>query len=238
MVPSARSLAVGFGVAALALGSYAVARWTPLFAVHSIEVVGVDRPTAARIRGALQELEGESLVALRSDDVQRRLAVLPEVLSASYDRAFPNTLVVFVRPERPVGVLRRGDESWLVSARGRAIARLRVGESAALPRIWVGRNVVVGAAALVSDADTLRAIRTLALRGIGALPPVRSVRIDRRDVTLVLTSGLEVRLGHDEALPLKLAVAAGVLPKIGAEAGRETLYLDVSVPERPVAGVS
>jgi cell division protein FtsQ len=236
IAPSSRSLAVGFGVAALALASYGIARWTPLFAVRSIEVVGVGGPTAAHVRAALRELEGRSLLELRSDDVQLPLAALPDVLSARYDRSFPNTLVVFVRPERAVGVIRRGDESWLVSARGRAIAQMRLGERPALARIWVGPNVSVTLGSLLSDSDTFRAVRTLALPGIVSLPRVRTARIERRDLTLVLTSGLEVRLGHDEAVPLKLAVASRVLSRLGAATPGETLYLDVSVPERPVAG--
>jgi hypothetical protein len=41
-----------------------------------------------------------------------------------------------------------------------------------------------------------------------------------------------VRLGDALDVPLKLAVAARVIPLLGAE----TAYLDVAVPERPVAG--
>jgi cell division protein FtsQ len=224
-------------LAALAFGSYAVARWTPLFAVRSIEVVGADRGTAVHVRAALQPLEGRSLVALRSADVQLPLSRLPEVVSASYDRSFPNTLIVFVRPEHPVAVLRRGNESWLVSARGRAISRLRVGGRAGLPRIWVGQNVSVALGALISDQSTLRAARTLALSGIAALPQIRTARSGEEGLTLVLASGLEVRLGRDEMLPLKLAVAARILRKLDLAAEAKTLYLDLSVPERPVAAI-
>jgi len=49
---------------------------------------------------------------------------------------------------------------------------------------------------------------------------------------LRLRSGLEVRLGDASQLPLKLAVTAHVLPLLVAG----TTYLDVAVPDRPVAG--
>jgi cell division protein FtsQ len=235
-LPSARSLAVGFAMASLVLASYAAAKWTPLFALQSIEVVGADRATALRVRAALSELEGESLVGLRADDVRRRVAALPGVVTATHDRAFPHTLVVFVQPERPVAVLRRGDESWLMSARGRAIARLRVGARPALPRIWVKQNVTAALGALVSDSDTLRAIQTLAIPGVLALPAIRTARVEGNDVTLVLRSGLELRLGGIEDAPLKLAIAARVIRRLTADGDAATLYLDVSVPERPVTG--
>ena len=52
-------------------------------------------------------------------------------------------------------------------------------------------------------------------------------------MTLVLDSGLEVRLGDLGDLRLKLAIAKRILQAVGA--GPSTSgYLDVSVPERPV----
>jgi hypothetical protein len=59
------------------------------------------------------------------------------------------------------------------------------------------------------------------------------VRFREHDLTFVLGSGLELRLGDIRAVRLKLAVAAQVLP--GLQNGDYT-YLDVSVPGRPVAG--
>ena len=57
-----------------------------------------------------------------------------------------------------------------------------------------------------------------------------SQRIDQ--LTLRLRSGLELRLGGLRDVELKLAVAARVIPRLPDGAG----YLDVSVPDRPVAG--
>jgi hypothetical protein len=51
-------------------------------------------------------------------------------------------------------------------------------------------------------------------------------------LTLRLRSGLELRLGGLRDVGLKLAVAARVIPRLPDGAG----YLDVSVPDRPVAG--
>jgi hypothetical protein len=47
----------------------------------------------------------------------------------------------------------------------------------------------------------------------------------------VLRSGLEVRLGDLRELRLKLAIARRILAR-----GDPGAYLDVSLPERPVAG--
>jgi hypothetical protein len=61
---------------------------------------------------------------------------------------------------------------------------------------------------------------------------VRSVRLEGADTTLLLRSGVEVRLGREHDLRLKLAVASEVLPQVPDGSS----YLDVAVPDRPVAG--
>jgi hypothetical protein len=63
--------------------------------------------------------------------------------------------------------------------------------------------------------------------------PVRFVRERGSELTFVLRSGLEVRLGDLGDLRLKLAIARRILQAVGANA-TTTGYLDVSVPERPV----
>jgi hypothetical protein len=61
------------------------------------------------------------------------------------------------------------------------------------------------------------------------------VRAREHDLTLLLGSGLELRLGELRAIRLKLAIATRILPGILAHGGYA--YVDLSVPERPVAGV-
>ena len=62
---------------------------------------------------------------------------------------------------------------------------------------------------------------------------VRSVRVSDAELTLVLCTGLEIRLGDPGDLRLKLTIARRVLAASHADA-RTAGYLDVSVPERPV----
>jgi hypothetical protein len=61
---------------------------------------------------------------------------------------------------------------------------------------------------------------------------VKAIRIAHGELTVVLATGLELWLGDPTDVLLKLAVAARVLPHLSGGSA----YLDVSVPERPVAG--
>lgn len=230
--PSGTSLAIGFLLLGIAAGSYGVARETSLFAIQRVEVVGGSPEVRERVRDALRPLEGESLVGLRAADVDSPLAAVPDVAGATYDRAFPETLRVFVNAERPLVVLRRGDESWLVSVRGRVLRRLAPGTLAGLPRLWVRRTVDVGAGSMLSDPTALRGVRLLAAAALELPSTVRTIRFDGDDAFVMLRDGVEVRLGTDRDARLKLAVAATILPRL---ADHET-YLDVAVPARPVGG--
>jgi hypothetical protein len=61
---------------------------------------------------------------------------------------------------------------------------------------------------------------------------IRFVRSHSRELTLVLQSGFEVHLGDPGDLRLKLAIARRLVTALGPD---RTGYVDVSVPERPVA---
>jgi hypothetical protein len=60
---------------------------------------------------------------------------------------------------------------------------------------------------------------------------VATVRATEDELTLVLRSGLELRLGDPRSLPLKLAVGERIAASAGAVGG----YVDLTVPGRPVS---
>jgi len=218
---------VGAGV-----GAYVLARETSVFALERIEVDGAPPAVAAEVRAALGGYRGASLVSFDTRRAALRLAAVADVADASLDRAFPHTLKVRVRLERPVAVLRQGANAWLVSASARVLRELRK-PYPPLPRIWIPRSVDVAVNATLGG---------LGAQGVAALAPLGSLRVraDVREVltgggelTLVLASGTQLRLGDSGDLRLKLAIAKQLLPLT-----RGAAYVDVSVPERPVAGLN
>ena len=232
--PSPRSLAVGFALVAAAAGAYVAARETSVFAVRTIEVRGAPPRVAAQVRAALAPLEGRSLLKIGGGDVRSRVGTLATVSASSYDRAFPHTLRVYVRAEEPLAVLRRGSQAWLVSVRGKVLRALRNPRLSSLPRIWVPRGVTVTEGAALADDEAVRAVRALAPLGRDPfIRRVRDVRVTEHELTMILRSGVEIRLGDASNVLLKLAVAREIVPRLTPPG-----YLDVSVPERPVASVN
>lgn len=235
VLPSGRSLAVAFGLLAAALGAYAAARGTSLFSVHAVEVRGGSPAVTRRVEQALAPLAGRSLLAIDAGDVDHALAGLPDVRAVEVDRAFPRTLRVRVSAERPAAVLRRGADAWLLSERGRVLHPIRGTPPRTLPRIWVARVATPADGAVLSEDEVQRPALTLGAvleADRGFLGRVREARAGEDGVTLVLRSGVEVRLGSSEDVAVKLAVATRILDELsGASAG----YVDVSVPDRAVA---
>lgn len=234
VVPGRRPLLVLGGIALVAAVAFLLSMSTSVFAVRALEVSGGSPAVQAAVREALAEARGESLVGIDLDRLGGLVSALPSVAHASFDRAFPHTLRVRVVPERVVGVVRQGGAAYLVSARGRVVERVARTAAPALPRIWAGRSEALAPGGRVSPS-LLPAVRAVAPLGQIRFPArVASVRTIDGEIRLKLRSGVDVRLGGRDDVTLKLAVAGRVLPLVAPD----TTYLDVSVPERPVAGTA
>jgi cell division protein FtsQ len=237
LVPSGRSLMIGIALVLLALGLYSLARESGMFAVETIQVEGASPVLAAEVRQHLNRYNGRSLVTVDAGAVASRVDGLPAVRRSVVDRAFPHTLRIRVVPETPVAVLRRGADSWLVSARGRVIAPVGLRTHPSMPRIWLPSSTEIDLGALLGDESSALAARSLAaFVGSGFPNRITFVRALDGQITLGLRGGLEIRLGAPVDLRLKIAIAHEIFPTLAPPAQGGPDYLDIAVPEWPVAG--
>jgi cell division protein FtsQ len=232
LLPSGRALIVGFALLFGGILAYVGARETSVFALRSIDVEGAPPVVAAHVRAALQPLQGTSLLVVGRSGIERRLASLSDVADVSFDRDFPHTLRVFVVPAHSVAVLRRGPAAWIVSSDGRVVRSAGMFAAPKLPRVWLARGTSIDVGSTLVDDDAARAVHAIAVARAGRFGArMKAVRSSARELTFVLPSGLEIRLGDDSSLELKVAVARRILPLLN----RTSTFLDVSVPERPIA---
>jgi cell division protein FtsQ len=230
-VPSRQSLLIGLGLLAIAGGAYALARQTSAFAVDRIEIRGASPRVAAQVRHAVAPLRGASLLSLDGSALVHDVDALPTVVTAGYDRAFPHTLRIDVVPERPVAVVRQGAKAWLVSARGRVMRPIPPHGARPLTRIWIPKTTPVAVGGFLPTNHAAAIARALALAA--RFPAHIAFAALRHDgLVFRLRNGLELRLGDPNDVRLKLAIARAALRRLPAG----TLYLDISVPGRPVAG--
>jgi cell division protein FtsQ len=236
LVPTGRSLLIGLALVLAAVGLYAVARETSLFAVRDVRVVGAPPGIAREVAAVAAKEKGTSLLRVDSAALLKEIRALPDVSAVRYDRAFPHTLRLIVKPERPVAVLRRGADSWVVSMRGRIIRSVPAHTRRALPRIWLAPHVRPVAGAFLHDRLSVLAVA--ALNPLVRTPlsaRIANVTTTNGQLTLITGTHVEIVLGSIADLPLKLELVRKILPGLRASGGG-VAYLDVSVPEWVVTG--
>jgi cell division septal protein FtsQ len=229
----------GASVATLCL-LYLGARETPVFAVRTIDIQVTGSPNVRQaVRNATQWVNGKSLVALDGGALISDLESLPAVRSATYDRAFPNTLRIFVEPERPLAIVHLGSDRWVVSDRGRVIRRARPESIPGLPQFRLVGHPAVPPGSFLSDPRGRVVLNALALIPNGFPARVYAARLESGELTLLLRARWgrpELRLGPPVDVARKLAAAAVVIRALSGDERGSVGYVDASLPERVVVG--
>jgi cell division protein FtsQ len=220
---------------------YLGARETSVFAVRTIEVAGGSPAVQSSALRAVQDAKGNSLVALDGSALIEDLEALPTVRSASYDRSFPSTLRIFLRPELPLAVVRLGTDRWLLSERGRVIRRYRQDARVDYPlfELPARPNVVPGS--FITDAGAGAVLSALVDLPDRFPAKISEVFLQDGRLTMRLHASWgepELRLGENADVRAKLAAAALVIRSLNADYGASVAYVDVSVPERTVVGTN
>lgn len=219
-----RRLAVaGAAVTLLALvGGVAVVTLSPLMALDTIEVAGVERLDAEVVAEALDSHLGTPLALLDEQGIRDDLAVFPLIRSYSTEVIPPHTLVVRIVERAPIAAIERGAVVDLVDAAGVVV------ESS--PERPEGIPLI---AAESADPQSL-AFRSVAAV-LTALPGELRATVDvirastRDDVVFSMTGvGHRVVWGSAERSEFKARVLAAALGATNQSSPRE---YDVSAPE-------
>jgi cell division protein FtsQ len=204
-------------------------RDSSLVRVRDVTVSGIRGPQSEQIRRAL-EVEGREMTTLhvRENTLLGAVAQYPVVRSLRTETDFPHGMRIVVNAYEPVAVLRaRGGGLTAVAGDG---TLLRGSATRGLP--LVGVRTTPGGSRL-HEGETLAAIELLA-----AAPRTLRERILRvyrgpRGLAATMNNGPKLYFGGAAALDAKWGAAAQVLAH---RSSRGAAYLDLRVPQRPVAG--
>ena len=223
-----RAAALALVAVAIAAGYVFWLRDSSLVAVEEVEVSGVtvnrERIVAA-LRSAALEM---TTLHVREEELRDAVAGFPSVGSVSADASFPHRLEIEIAERPPVAVTRSGGRQLPVSADGYVLAGrdLDPGELPSVegrPR-GGGRLEAEG----VAQAEVIGAASEELYSRIAAADWDE----ERGGVVVQLEDGPELRFGDADRAEAKWESAEAVLadPELGTPS-----YVDVSVPERPVA---
>lgn len=203
-------------------------RDSSVVAVTHVTVTGIEGPQADAIRARLTTAARDmTTLHVRDDELKDAAQAYPIVHSVSAQADFPHTLKIRVNAYEPVASLRAGNQGVAVASDG---TLLRGSPSAGLP---------VVALRTIPGGDRLREPEpTRAVRLLGAAPPALRARVERvvisgRNLIALIQNGPKLYFGDGARPVAKWSAAARVLAD---SASRGASYVDLRLPERPVAG--
>ncbi len=232
MLPFARRRTrVILGIAVLLAVLAPLAFWlrsSSLVAVRDVSVTGIHGAQAAQIRHALETAAADmTTLAVREDALRKAVAAYPVVESLRTQTDFPHGLRIVVNAYEPVAAVTAGAGLTAIARDG---TLLRGSATRGLPVVAIrprrtGERIARG--------DALGAVRLLA-----AAPRALRARVERlylgpRGLTTTMADGPKLYFGGAARPHAKWGAAAQVL---ASGTSRGAAYLDLRVPERPVAG--
>jgi cell division protein FtsQ len=231
MAPLARRrMRAVLGIAVLLAVLAPLAMWirdSSLVAVQDVSVTGIDGAQAAQIRRALVSV-GRDMTTLhvREDALRSAVSAYPVVRSLRTGTDFPHGLRITVNAYEPVGAVRAGGALTAVAGDG---TLLRGSATRGLPLVAIdGRG-----GERLRGGEALGAVRLLAAAPRALRGRVARVYLGPRGLTTTMENGPKLYFGGAGRPDAQWGAAAQVL---ASSTSRGAAYLDLRIPERPVAG--
>lgn len=225
-----RPLAVALlALAILGAAYFLWLRDSSLVAIDEVEVSGLTTRDAPRVRAALESVARDmTTLHLSEERLQAAVSPWPVVGDLRVVTDFPHAVRIEALERRPVALVGPRSDRAPVAADGTVLRGLpRVPRVPAVDLRGAPRGNHLGAGATLTLIEVA-----------GAAPPallarLRTVRGGARGLVVEMRRGPEVVLGAPTRLRAKWAAATAVLAD---RTSRGAAYVDVRLPERPVAG--
>jgi cell division protein FtsQ len=228
--PHAKRRVAALAIVLLALGGgWLWLRDSGLVSVDRVTITGVSGPEARAIRSALRDA-GTNMTTLHVDEGALRDAVraFPLVRDVRVSTDFPHGLRIRVVEHRPVAAVTIDGARVPVAGDGTLLRGQPA--TASLPTLPVP---AANAGGRLTARQALTAVAIVAAAPPGLRATVTSVDQGVDSLKISLANGPTVDFGDATRPRAKWAAIAAVL---GDQRSQGASYLDVRVPERPVAG--
>ena len=197
--------------------------------VQDVKVTGIVTDDATRIRSRLiRAAEQQSTLHVDEEALRAALPAGAAVADLRITTHFPHGMTIEVVQSPAVAVLVAPGRRVAVAADGSLLKGVKAGDVPA---------IVVGALPARGRLGRGRALRLVGVSAAAPMPlrgRVERIRqLPGKGLVAFMERGPQVLLGDASALAAKWAAAAAVLAD---DASRGATYVDVRIPERPVAG--
>jgi cell division protein FtsQ len=199
-----------------------------LVRVKEVEITGVSGAQAGEIRDALTGAAREmTTLHVREDTLRDAVASYPVVRELSAEADFPHRLRITVNAYDPIGAMQIGGRSIAVAPDGTVL------DGAPTKNL-----AVIAADGSAAGTKITGSVATKLVELLAAAPPSLRPRAERasraqRGLAVQLRDGPRLDFGDLSRLEAKWLAASAVL---ASEDSRGATYVDLRMPERPVAG--
>jgi cell division protein FtsQ len=198
--------------------------------ITHVRVTGVDMKDSDRVEAALTSAAHDmTTLHLSKDALMSAVASYTAVKDVEIKAHFPHSLTIKVIQAQPVAVLRVGGKRLLLASDGSVLQGVRQGRKLAMIR-----STGAAPSRRVTDPLALTELRVVSTAPNALARHIASVgKGDTRGIVVKIQNGPQVIFGDATRLEAKWAATAGVLAD---DKSRGASYIDVRLPERPVAG--
>lgn len=169
-------------------GLVAIAYFTPLMSVRSVEVTGATAIDAGEVLRTAQVPEGSPLLQVDTAEIANRVSALPEIESVNVSRKYPSTLTIAVTERTPVVTVEQSGRIGVMDRLG--MVYLTFGSAKDLPKSLQGLPALQ-----MTDPSAANPTTRAALTVVQDLPDWLASRVvavaadSPSDITLRLKSG-------------------------------------------------
>lgn len=219
------TLAISFSSIAALLALVAATIFTPMLAVESVEIRGLNRISEKSIRKILEKQIGKPLPLVNSDEIAADLEKFALIESFSAISQPPHSLQIRIRERQPIVIVYSGGQPYLYDPAGVQIGRAKASDKYPI-------LTITGAAK--NSAEFKAAIDVLLALPASLLPKLASIDAKSKDdVSMQLRgyAGQRIIWGDASQSVLKSKTLAALIKN---QKRTDRVTFDVSSPTTPV----
>jgi len=217
------TLAVVGGLVVVLVGMLAVAVYSPILALTTVQVDGADQIDTADVRAAVDDQVGTPLALIDFDRITQRLGKIPLIRSYVTETVPPNTLVIHIVERQGIGVVKDGSRWNLVDAAGVTLSS-STDRPAGMPQIAVS-GVATESAAFAEATKVLRTLPKDLRKRVTKISASTDFSVT---FTLKGNAGQKVFWGNAERSDFKARVLAGMVEQ---NRSRKGITYNVAAPD-------
>lgn len=183
------------------------------FTIKELEIQGLQGIPEGELRQLTSGIQGENLFLFDSDGLQRKISVHPLVQAVDIERKYPDTIVIRVSERSPAALVVVDNGVLEVDTQGVFLRRLESWPEVDYPVIsGIAVPETVGPGQPIESAELSAALKLLQQAPPELPAQIGEIHVNAvQQITLYLTSGVEVRMGWSEDWEDKLAALAALI---------------------------